>query len=300
MVEEERRGFVFNTSEGDLDMSIDEVIELAGRGDPDGLYALGMAYLFGWDVEEDQEKGYLYLERAISAGQTEAMTLAVRLFMQGEYQGIGPERAAELAIEAARDGIPDAQLYAGLAYMDGVSVPQDYAEAARLFRLSANQGNSEARTNLAYMFQEGLGVEKDESKAFKLYRAAANAGNVNAMFHLAVCYEFGVGARKDVMSAAEWYGKGSDQGDAFATERLGFLWSEGFGGNGPDASKAFELFLKAAMEGVTTAMATVGRCYMDGYGTEKDAGEAAKWLRMAADNGDADASDLLSSLGKQA
>ncbi len=296
MSEEEQRGFVFNTPEGDAELSIDEVKDLAAEGDPDGLYALGMAFLFGWDVEEDQEKGYMYLEKAVAAGQTEAMTLAVRLFMQGEYQGIGPERAAELSIIAAKDGIPDAQLYAGLAYMDGISVPQDYDEAVRLFRLSANQGNSEARTNLAYMYQEGLGVEKDEPKAFKLYRTAAKAGNVNAMFHLAVCYEFGIGTRKDVLSAAEWYGKGADQGDAFAMERLGFLWSEGFGGSGPDAPKAFELFLKSAMEGVTSAMTTAGRCYLDGYGTEKDMEEAVKWLRMAAGNGDAEASELLKEL----
>ncbi len=295
----EGRGFVLHTSEGESELDIDEVRAMADSGDPDGLYALSMAYLFGWDVDEDQEKGYMYLEKAVAAGQTEAMTLMVRLFMQGEYQGIGPERAAELSIAAARDGIPDAQLYAGLAYMDGISVPKDYAEAVRLFRLAANQGNSEARTNLAYMIQEGLGTKKDEAKAFTLYRTAARSGNVNAMFHLAVCHEFGVGTPKDTASAAEWYGKGADQGDAFAMERLGFLWSEGIGDSDPDPGKAFEWFLKAAMEGVTSAMTTVGRCYLDGYGTGKDGAEAAKWLKMAADNGDEEASGLLSRLRRR-
>ncbi len=54
MAEEEQRGFVFNTPHGDMEMSIDEVKDLASKGDPDGLYALGMAYLFGWDIDRAQ------------------------------------------------------------------------------------------------------------------------------------------------------------------------------------------------------------------------------------------------------
>ena len=43
---DEKRGFVFHTPEGDMDLTIYEVKELVGRDDPDGLYALGMAYLY--------------------------------------------------------------------------------------------------------------------------------------------------------------------------------------------------------------------------------------------------------------
>ena len=120
----DERGFVFHGPDGQVELSIDEVRGLAKNNDPDGLYALSMAYLFGWDVEQNEDVGYDLLEKAVAAGQTEAMALMVRLFMQGDYSGIDSEKAAGYAIEAAKDGIPDAQLYAGLAYMDGVSVPQ--------------------------------------------------------------------------------------------------------------------------------------------------------------------------------
>jgi hypothetical protein len=43
MTEEEQRGFVFNSPDGDVEMTIDQVKELASKEDPDGLYALGMA-----------------------------------------------------------------------------------------------------------------------------------------------------------------------------------------------------------------------------------------------------------------
>lgn len=293
----DEKGFTFSTPEGDVDLTIDQVRDMAAREEPDGLYALAMAYLFGWDVEQDEDRGYELLESAVDKGQTEAMSLMVRLFMQGEYLGIDSVRAAELSVKAAQDGIPEAQLYAGLAYMDGIYVQQDYAEAARYFRLSANQGNQEARTDLAYLYQEGLGVPKDEVKAFRLFRTAAAAGNLNALFHEGICHEFGVGTRQSFDAAADCYRKGSEAGDAFATERLAHLMYEGVCGNPPDPEGAFELFLKAAMEGVSTAMLSVGASYAFGDGVERDVGEARKWLKMAEDNGVDEAADIMRSLG---
>ena len=293
---DEKRGFVFNTPEGDVNMEIEEVMELARQGDPDGLYALGMAYLFGWDTEADEKLGYNYLKQAVDKGQTEAMTLLVRMFMQNEYDGIDATEAARLSIKAAKDGIPDAQLYAGLAYMDGVSVKQDYNEAARYFRLAANQGNDEARTNLAYLFQEGLGMNKDLNKAFKLYRTAAKNGNLNGMFHLGICYEFGIGTQIDLTKAMEWYSRGDEQGDPFASERMAYIVSEGYGDKKPDEALAFELFLKSANAGIPGSMFMVGYCYVTGHGVESDIEEAKKWLKMAADSDIQDAKDLLAEL----
>jgi TPR repeat protein len=49
----EERGFVFDSSDGEMELSLEEVKKLAAENDPDGLYALGMAYLFGWDIDRD-------------------------------------------------------------------------------------------------------------------------------------------------------------------------------------------------------------------------------------------------------
>jgi len=51
MSDDGKRGFVFHTSQGETELSIEEVKQLAEQNDPDGLYALGMAYLFGWDIQ---------------------------------------------------------------------------------------------------------------------------------------------------------------------------------------------------------------------------------------------------------
>ena len=53
MAEEGKRGFVFHTPDGEQELSIEEVRALADQGDQDGLYALGMAYLYVWDIGTD-------------------------------------------------------------------------------------------------------------------------------------------------------------------------------------------------------------------------------------------------------
>ena len=57
MAEEEQRGFVFHTSDGEQELTIEEVKALADQGEADGLYALGMAYLFGWDIDGLKKHG---------------------------------------------------------------------------------------------------------------------------------------------------------------------------------------------------------------------------------------------------
>ncbi len=299
MSDEEKRGFVFHSSNGETELSIEEVKQLAEQNDPDGLYALGMAYLYGWDIEEDRALGFECLERAVDAGQIDAKALMVSLFMQGDYDGIDSETAAAYSIEAASAGIPEAQLYAGLAYMDGVSVAQDYSEAARLFRLAMNQGNQEARTNLGYLYQNGLGVGKDEGKAYKLYRASAKAGNASGLFHMGICCEFGIGTAIDYPMAKSCYEEGARMGDPFASERLGFLYSQDLDGIGMDAGRSFDCFLQGAMGGSVSAMYMVGYMYLNGIGTEASKEEASKWLKMASDNGYTEADELLAEINGQ-
>ena len=63
-------------------------------------------------------------------------------------------------------------------------VAQDYAEAARLYRLAAAQGNAGAQSNLGYIFENGNGVAKDRAEAIRWYRLAAAQGNAIAQSSL--------------------------------------------------------------------------------------------------------------------
>jgi hypothetical protein len=62
----------------------------------------------------------------------------------------------------------------------GQGVAQDYAEAARLYRLAAEQGHVAAQFNLGSMFENGEGVAQDRGEAIRLYRLAAAQGDADA------------------------------------------------------------------------------------------------------------------------
>ena len=285
------------TDHGIYEVDLEKIKALADKGDPTGLFALGAAYLFGWNVDHDEEKGIKLLEAASEAGQPNAMTMLVHLFMTQDYF-MDPKKAVEYSIKGSDAGISDAQLFLGTAYLDGFEVERDYFKAAELFRKAAKQGNHEARNSLAYLYQEGLGVEKDETKAFRLYKNAAAAGNMNAQYQTGAFYEGGIGVKRDLGKAIEWYTKAAEQGDTFAMERLGVVYYCGSEEFPQDPELSFKWFLDAALGGMLAAMYYIGVFYMDGFGIEEDQEEGKKWLRLAASSGSEDAKEFLSVLEK--
>ena len=95
---------------------------------------------------------------------------------------------------------------------------QDYAEAAKLYRLAADQNNAKAQFNLGLMYTLGHGIPKDYAKAMKLYRLAADQGLTDAQYNLGIMYKDGDGVPKDYVSAYMWFNLSSAKGDPAATK----------------------------------------------------------------------------------
>ena len=102
----------------------------------------------------------------------------------------------------------------GLMYFNGQGVPQDYAQAAKWFRLAADQGNADAQFHLGLMYYFGEGVSQDDVEAAKWYRLAADQGHASAQFNLGVMYANGQGVRRNYVQAEKWYSLATDQGYA--------------------------------------------------------------------------------------
>ena len=109
----------------------------------------------------------------------------------------------------------------GLSYQFGKNgKPQNYGEAARLFRLAAEQGHAGAQNNLGYLYHNGWGVPKDVSQAAMWYKRSADQGNAWGQSNYGTCLEFGWGVRKDVAAAIEMYRRAAVQGHASAKKHL--------------------------------------------------------------------------------
>ena len=52
-------------------------------------------------------------------------------------------------------------------------------------------------------------------------------------------------------------------------------------------AKALKWYRKAAEQGYSVGQASVGECYLNGYGVKQDYAEAVKWFRKAVEQNDA-------------
>lgn len=121
----------------------------------------------------------------------------------------------------------------------------DTEKAFQLLQSAHKKGDAHASYALATWYYHGAYVEKNLKKAVSLAKAAVAKENIaEAFFNLAVSYERGEGIVKN-------------------------------------ESKAYELYLKAAIWGDEQAFYEVGRCLFHGIGTSQNKRLARVWLERA-------------------
>ncbi|MRH77720.1 sel1 repeat family protein [Spiribacter sp. C176] len=126
------------------------------------------------------------------------------------------ETAYEIFLPFAEGGLDIAQYNLGLMYSHGQGVAQDYAEAARWYRLAAEQGDVDAQLNLGVLYVQGQGVAQDYAEAVRWYRLAAEQGNAKAQYNLGRMYGLGNGVIQDYSTAHMWFNIAASNGNSDA------------------------------------------------------------------------------------
>ena len=112
-------------------------------------YKVGIMYLHGAGVNQDQESGLKWIK------------------------------------EAAENENIDALYYLGKMYEEGThDTVQDYNKAYQYYLLAAQNNHVDAQFNLGKMYFAGLGMPKDKEKARGWLQAASNQGNIDAKYYL--------------------------------------------------------------------------------------------------------------------
>ncbi len=123
---------------------------------------------------------------------------------------------AQAYIEAAQIGCPCAMYFYGMAFLNGLGVREDDAQANLWFRKAGDCGVADALAALANSYFRGYGVEQDLKKAMDLFRAAASAGSAGATLILGQMY-WNAGMRDEGLS---YIRQAAKLGDARAAEIL--------------------------------------------------------------------------------
>ena len=196
---------------------------LAGLGNPDALFNLGILAEDGLGEEKDMKKAEALYLAAANAGGFKAQYRLGMLYSAGGPVARDLDKARHYLTLAAAQG--DREAAGRLAAMAQPDRPPgdferaeilassgSYPEAAALYRRLAEAGNLTARTRLAWMHEAGRGVERDLATAARLFMAAAEAGDAEAQYAIAVMYRTGKGQPKDKAAALAWLQRAAGQG----------------------------------------------------------------------------------------
>ncbi|MDD3815854.1 MAG: tetratricopeptide repeat protein [Desulfocapsaceae bacterium] len=125
----------------DDDSYVQQIQELAGQGDGESQFALGLLYEYG-----------------------------------GQGVVPDPDKAVASFLQAGEAGIPAACLYLGIKYENGSGVVRNLTTAASWYCCAAKNGWAMAQFFLAELYKKGKGVKRDISLALAWYGLAEEQG----------------------------------------------------------------------------------------------------------------------------
>lgn len=146
-------------------------------------------------------------------------------------------------------------------------------------RLRAEEGDADAQAELGMRYEEGRGVAPDFGEAVKWYRRAAEQDHVQGQNNLAVMYASGLGGEQDYEEAL--YEPPNKERPAHSITSASCTTVDGAWRR--TTREAVKWVRRAAEQGDAEAQSTFGTMYENGHGVTRDLGNAVQWYRRAAE-----------------
>ena len=162
---------------------------------------------------------------------------------------------------------------------------KDYAQALLLLQPLAEQGVPEAQYAFGQMYRLGRGFIRSLPEALPWLQQSADANYPPAQIALGQMYESGEGVKQNFETAQQWFQKAAESGNAKAQLHLGLHYIRIDPGR--DFAKAAVWLKLAAQQNEAEAQYFLARLLLDGNGVEKDPAEAMLWFYRAGAQGHA-------------
>ena len=169
----------------------------------DGLYERGIELV----DQKDYEKALKAFELGAKTGDLNAMTALGIMYITGVGVIQNDIKGFKYVQDAANKSHPKAQYTLGAIYYLGAGVTIDFNKAFNWISLSADQGYLDAQHNLALMYEAGEGTLQDFKKAYDYYIIAARSGNLDSQIKVAQMYQKGIGTEKNLDKSTYWLKK---------------------------------------------------------------------------------------------
>lgn len=172
----------------------------------------------------------------------------------------------------------------------GICSDQNWAEAARIFRVAADAGNDIGFFNLGVCYDRGYGETEDANEASRLFKKAFLKGNLTAACNWGLCLLHGRGVPIDENAGFESLKFSSLGGNAVAQYSFGLCYLLGTGTT-KDLTLGVKWLTESALQGQGTAFYSLGNYYWD----LKDKREGRRNYLAGATFGDEPSKSKLSS-----
>ncbi|EDV20294.1 uncharacterized protein TRIADDRAFT_32291, partial [Trichoplax adhaerens] len=275
--------------------AIEDLEELAAKGDPAGQHGLGYLHATGLGFNSSQAKALVYYTFSALGGYTFGeMSLGYRYF-----NGIGVSKSCETALSYYKRV---ATKVAAAATSGGDAIhrirlseeaEQGTAKIGLLdddivqyYQFLAEKGDLQAQVALGQLYyQGGRGVKKDHLKALKYFKMATKATDGIGDAFLGKLYSEGSrNIKQSNRTALEYFRKSVDKKSPIGYCGLGDMYLHGKG-LAKDYKKAFSLFSLSAQQGWADGQLQLGLMHYKGLGTPKDLKQAVKYFNLASQSG---------------
>lgn len=185
--------------------SFDGAVAAADRGDAEGQYEVGIAYLYGIDVARDDVAARALLLKAGEQKHAGALFGLSTMFSEGRGGGVDEARGHAFLVQSAELGYSEAEHNLALWYAERGDDDRHHRSALEWMERAANQGDPESEFVAAEFYERGFSGQPDDAHALSWLRKSALQGVREAELALGVRYERGSGVERDRVEALKWY-----------------------------------------------------------------------------------------------
>lgn len=276
------------------------IAALADAGNPEALVLLGDLYRPGAQgmVAMEPDKALDYYRKAANLGYDVGKLRVGEMTATG--QGTTQDVQAGLAMieeVVARTRNPAGLVLLGSLYSraDGGVIAIDLGKAFGYFRRAADSGDETGILRTGEMLARGRGTAQSYQAGRAMLTGLADHGDTFALIALGDLLSDAAVAPVDLAASVASYEKAASLGHSDALVRLGDLYSRN-GAIASDPPKAFAYYVRASRAGNLAGKLRVGEMTVLGQGTDRNVAAGLAQMNSLADEGDANAMNLLGGL----
>lgn len=269
----------------------------AQQGDTEAQYALGVLFATGDSrVPHDDARAAQWLRKAAETGHPRAKFGLGILMQHGRIPSRRENEGLAWIRDAADAGCAAALHYMGRQLLRGDVVKADPTAARACFLQAAKAGVADAQAALAGMLEKGLGGPADARQAREWAERAAEAGSTEGQYLWGCMLGRRGASAADTEAARAWLHKAAAQGHekaAVRTKGLALLTDAAVEAHPlPLPQDKARKLRRLADRGDADAQCALGALYAE----NRHFPEAAKWFRLAAEQGHAGGQNRLAGL----